>query len=113
MLFRLSRARNSIEDSFGLNTNKWTILKDRMDFSLKTSITIVQALICLHNFILTQELMLDDEDKIYYPENGRRPNVVIDDDNPNEDDNIEIPQNVFQQRHMLADYFLSEEGALQ
>ncbi|XP_043476015.1 uncharacterized protein LOC122507396 isoform X2 [Leptopilina heterotoma] len=42
--YRLARARNSIEDSFGLITNKWTILKDRMDFSLKTSITIVQAL---------------------------------------------------------------------
>ncbi|XP_051168515.1 uncharacterized protein LOC127286201 [Leptopilina boulardi] len=59
---RIARARNTIEDSFGLLTNKWAILQTRMDFKLEHSVTIVQALVCLHNFLLTNELLLNEAD---------------------------------------------------
>lgn len=53
---RLSSARQLIECSFGILANKWKILQKPMNFKLKTTETIVMALIYLHNFILTNEL---------------------------------------------------------
>lgn len=53
---RLSASRYIIERAFGVLANKWKILQQAMNFELKTTNTIVMALVCLHNFIITQEL---------------------------------------------------------
>ncbi|XP_051170170.1 uncharacterized protein LOC127287347 [Leptopilina boulardi] len=114
--YRLARGRNTIEDSFGLWTNKWTnkwtIYKKKLEFKVDNSISIVLALVCLHNFIITQELLLDEVDRMYTQENEHRQNLLIDENNPNVQENVQIPDSVFQQRNMLAEYFISEEGIL-
>lgn len=80
-----------------------------MDFKLTNSITIVQALVCLHNFLITDELLLDEDNRMYADRDVRG--------NGEEDgrpifEEFNVPANVFAQRNLLADYFNSEEGAL-
>lgn len=93
---------------------RWQILHRSLDFKLETSISIVQALVCLHNFILTDELVQEEEHRLYAP-----PNVVGRNENhgPEAEDEVEEevgngPRQAVQQRQILADYFDSEEGAL-
>lgn len=86
-----------------------------MDFKLQTSVTVVKALACLHNFLLTEEQLLDEEEKLYVPENRRRENLNDANDQAREnidEINAEIPPHALQQREMLADYFVSDEGAI-
>ncbi|XP_043464633.1 protein ALP1-like [Leptopilina heterotoma] len=66
--YRLSRARQTIECAFGILSARWQILQKKMAFKLKTSISIVQALVCLHNFIITRELAAYEEQQQYFPE---------------------------------------------
>lgn len=53
---KLSSARSTIERAFGVLANKWKILQQAMNFKLETTNAVVMALVCLHNFIITQEL---------------------------------------------------------
>lgn len=82
-----------------------------MDFKVENSITVVQALVCLHNFLITQELLVDEKERMYTQGNQCRQNVN-NENNHNEEDNFEIPYDVQEQRNILAKYFSSEEGAL-
>ena len=59
--YRLSRARLVVECAFGILTKKWKILESAIDFKLQTTETIVMALICLHNFIITEETDFHDD----------------------------------------------------
>ncbi|XP_043469822.1 uncharacterized protein LOC122503377 [Leptopilina heterotoma] len=104
--YRLARARNTIEDSFGLLSNKWLVLKDSIDFKLTNAITIVQAVVCLHNFLLTEELLLDERDRRYEEHQVRQ----VGENNLNEENDFDIPQEAIEQRNVLADYFISEEA---
>ncbi|XP_051164908.1 uncharacterized protein LOC127283849 [Leptopilina boulardi] len=61
----LSSARMTIEISFGILTSRWRILLGMLSLKLETSITIVQCLICLHNFLISNEDYEDDESKLY------------------------------------------------
>lgn len=77
-------------------------------FKLGHSITIVQAAVCLHNFLLTEELLLDEGDRRYaVNEVGRN-----DENNLNDENHFDFPRNVIEQKEMLTQYFNSEEGAL-
>lgn len=49
--FRLSRARRVIENSFGIMVSQWRILKKPIEASVGNTISMVQAIICLHNFL--------------------------------------------------------------
>lgn len=53
--YRLSRARNSVECSFGRLAQMWRILYRQIDDQPNTVTTIVKALTVLHNFILIEE----------------------------------------------------------
>lgn len=49
--YRLSRARRMIENSFGILANQWRIFRKPILASVENVIKIVQATICLHNFL--------------------------------------------------------------
>ncbi|XP_054089182.1 uncharacterized protein LOC128922502 [Zeugodacus cucurbitae] len=61
--YRLSRARRVIENSFGILTARWRVLRKVIDFSPKNCETIVLTCLVLHNFV-----MLNDHDRWYCPD---------------------------------------------
>ncbi|XP_051165676.1 uncharacterized protein LOC127284326 isoform X2 [Leptopilina boulardi] len=91
--YRLSRATMTIEDTFGIMTSKFQVLHKPFFLKLKTSINIVKALTCLHNFLIEAEKSKPTEDRRYLNEkvlnelhkNGRF-TLEEDEDEPNDDD---------------------------
>lgn len=53
--YRLSRARRSVECSFGMLSCKWRILLKPIETDVKTAVSIVKAVCILHNYILEKE----------------------------------------------------------
>lgn len=53
-IYRLSRARRIVENAFGLLVDKWRIFRKPIIASESTIKKIVQAAVCLHNFLLMQ-----------------------------------------------------------
>lgn len=50
--YRLSRARRIVETSFGILSAVWRIFKAPLRTNLTTSLKVIKACVCLHNFIL-------------------------------------------------------------
>lgn len=72
LFYRLSRARRVIENCFGIFVARWRIFRRPIIASVDTVQKIIEASVCLHNFILsTNELKslycppsyVDQEDK--------------------------------------------------
>ncbi|XP_051157964.1 putative nuclease HARBI1 [Leptopilina boulardi] len=107
---RLSRGRNTIEDTYGVWTSKFQILNTRLNFSVANSKNIIQACVCLHNFIINEE-MLD-------PSERRRQHVPrqvaenVQGVPRHEEVFADVPHDVHEQRNALAGYFSSPAGAL-
>ncbi|XP_029162074.1 protein ALP1-like [Nylanderia fulva] len=122
--YRLSRARRTIENTFGILSLRWRIYRKPINMHPKYIDKIVMATICLHNYIKFEEDLMQTENKIYCP-----PNFI---DSEDATGNV-IPgewrrytQNVFKdipptsthnatavayrQRDTLADYFLTPQG---
>ncbi|XP_066587645.1 uncharacterized protein [Prorops nasuta] len=57
--YRLSRARRTIENTFGILVSQWRILKRPINCTVDKTISIVKAIVCLHNFLRTN----DDNDE--------------------------------------------------
>ena len=114
--YRLSRARKCIEDAYGILTGRWRILHTSISFKVRTSIAIVQALVCLHNFILEDELPPQENARYYAfpPKDFEIPtNPVLPEENiATDNEGDAISHHVIQQRKILSDYFMSEAGAL-
>lgn len=53
--YRLSRARRIVENVFGLIANRFRILRRAILLEPKNARTIVSAIICLHNFLMTRD----------------------------------------------------------
>lgn len=53
--YRLSRARRYVECSFGILTNKWRIFHRPINVQPEYAVTIVNACIVLHNFVLEKD----------------------------------------------------------
>lgn len=63
--YRLSRARRMIESTFGILVAKWRIYRRSIIASVSTAVKIVQATICLHNFIIQKENKLPFSERHY------------------------------------------------
>ena len=49
--YRLSRARRIIENAFGILVSRWRIFNTRIPTSVETAESIIQAAVCLHNYL--------------------------------------------------------------
>jgi len=58
--YRLSRARRVVENTFGIMAVRWRIYQKPMNTSLATTEAIIQATICLHNFMMMRDRYYDD-----------------------------------------------------
>ncbi|XP_018354298.1 PREDICTED: uncharacterized protein LOC108755658 [Trachymyrmex septentrionalis] len=69
--YRLSRARRTIENTFGILVSRWKILRRPIICNVKQTMKIVQAIICLHNWLRLQDV----EENQYVP-----PSMIDQDD---------------------------------
>lgn len=63
--YRLSRARRVVECAFGLLRGRWRIFAKPIIASNHTVRGIVQAAICLHNFIMNKEMQENNSERHY------------------------------------------------
>lgn len=68
--YRLSRARRTIENTFGIMVSQWRIMKKPMEGTVENIVGTIQAIICLHNWLRRQ-----DEDNSYIPVNINDPDI--------------------------------------
>ncbi|XP_011864017.1 PREDICTED: uncharacterized protein LOC105559950 [Vollenhovia emeryi] len=63
--YRLSRARRVIENAFGILVARWRIFRRPINTSILKAKKIVLATICLHNFIITNEMEKRPQERQY------------------------------------------------
>jgi len=78
--YRFNRARRTIENTFGILASQWRIFRRPIDSSVQTATKIVQAAVCLHNFLrrdnsdseyITPDMVDRDLNGEYIPESWR------------------------------------------
>ncbi|XP_035228586.1 uncharacterized protein LOC118200739 [Stegodyphus dumicola] len=74
--YRLSRARRCIENTFGILTARWRILRNPIIAQPQTATLVVQACCCLHNFLMKYE-SISHNYKYYPPNFADRPMLEI------------------------------------
>lgn len=52
--YRIARCRRQIESAFGMLEKRWRILQTSLNFSPEKTKKIVMSLLCLHNYVLTE-----------------------------------------------------------
>lgn len=67
--YRLSRARRTIENAFGILVALWRIFRTPIKASLNVIKLIVLATVCLHNMIMKEEKNLPQDKRHYCPDN--------------------------------------------
>uniref|UniRef100_A0A6P7FIS9 Protein ANTAGONIST OF LIKE HETEROCHROMATIN PROTEIN 1-like n=1 Tax=Diabrotica virgifera virgifera TaxID=50390 RepID=A0A6P7FIS9_DIAVI len=65
--YRVSRGRRTIENAFGILSQRWQILRRTIQAELEVSELIVQATVVLHNFLQCSEKDIPDSEKRYCP----------------------------------------------
>lgn len=68
MFYRLSRGRRVIENTFGILTAKWRVFRKPIIAKLCTVEKIIQATVCLHNFLRKRDIKKIDVNQ-YCPSN--------------------------------------------
>lgn len=101
--YRLSRARRMIECSFGILVRRFNIFQGPMTVNVRTAKKIVNAAVCLHNFIL-------DDEKCFINdyENANGLNVTEGYQKSLQDNQQNSSQNALQMRQDLTDFFMGE-----
>ena len=107
--YRLSRARRIVECAFGTLQKKWKVMDSRHGWKLETTEIIVFSIIAMHNFLITDEM--SSGNSRYLQEDNNILNDIIIQVNP--EDAIENLDNSVQIRNIIADYFMTEVGAVQ
>lgn len=67
--YRLSRARRTIENAFGILASRWRVLRKFIGLHPTSVDSIVMACICLHNFLKTENDELPVHNRTYCPPN--------------------------------------------
>lgn len=70
--YRLSRARRTIENSFGILANRWRIFRKPIILKVEKTIKIVQATVCLHNWLRMADLNGNEKVPYITPESVDR-----------------------------------------
>lgn len=65
--YRISRARRTIENTFGILVQRWGILKTRMATDISMCESITKACVVLHNFLQCDEESLPQNERRYCP----------------------------------------------
>ncbi|XP_030763193.1 protein ALP1-like [Sitophilus oryzae] len=65
--YRISRARRTIESAFGILSQRWRILRNRINACIEVCEHIIHATIVLHNFLQQTEEDIPPEDRHYCP----------------------------------------------
>lgn len=105
--YRLSRARRTVECSFGILSSQWRVYKKPILASIENAIRIVQATVCLHNFLLQKDLIVPIAERQYsQPTENLTPNH-IQDFLPNENQRCCGNQNATQIRDEFKNYFFT------
>lgn len=109
--YRLSRARRTIENTFGIWSSKFLILQQAQQFYLRKIESIILSTICLHNYIITKELTRNPEQQQYARITRENQYVA-----GREQRLGAVPEQgniaAIVQRNVLTDYFISDQGSV-
>ncbi|CAK1591019.1 unnamed protein product [Parnassius mnemosyne] len=103
--YRLSRARNTVEDTFGILVKKFRLFERRLLMSHDHTVTVVSAICCLHNFLR--------DDTCYWSE--RDQTITLRDMNALENFRGfggNSTSDALAVRNAFKEYFSSESGAI-
>ncbi|KAK5648773.1 hypothetical protein RI129_003665 [Pyrocoelia pectoralis] len=112
--YRLSRARQIIENTFGLLVARWRILKTTITAKVENVDNIIKAIVVLHNYCQTEFSAQDDN--MYCPpgyvDSGEKENGFWREEETPLRSVGRIGANIARRdtRDILADYFMSENG---
>ena len=118
---RLSHARKIIECAFGVLTRKFNIFQHQLNFKLKNTEIIIMACVCLHNYIISRNLELSDDQINFYKDNLQfhsfndsiSSSESESDGSDSEEDNLnqeEEDAEANNTRNLLKNYFISRAG---
>lgn len=112
--YRLSRARRIIENCFGILKARWQIIRRGLSCNAENATYMINALVCLHNFIMTEEENLPKPYRKYSklndePLSDELQSLRFSD----EEIAAEERRTAQEQRDLLRDYFVSHTGASQ
>lgn len=102
--YRLSRARNTVENSFGILSSKWRILNKAIKTNVEHAIEVTKAVCVLHNLILKYDQQknpidnLEEQTIIFKNTGGRQ--------------NNRFGRLAKDSRELFAEYFSSEAGSV-
>lgn len=124
--YRLSRARRTIENAFGILSARWGVLQKSIPLNPDDASTVTLATLVLHNFLLTFSkssycpnnfIDCETSDGTIRTGDWRNdvmPNSTFDDlENLPREENLSEAARIrkaYQMRDRLADYFVSPEG---
>ena len=74
--YRLSRARRTVECSFGILAARWRIFRRPIIAHISTAKIAVQAATAVHNFLMKRELQLQPTERIYSVLRGNERNLT-------------------------------------
>ncbi|XP_024886649.1 protein ALP1-like [Temnothorax curvispinosus] len=63
--YRHCRARRNVECSFGVLAARWRVYRKPMETSVTTSVKVVQATVCLHNFLMAKDITRSLQERQY------------------------------------------------